>query len=73
MHPSLDIFATGAEDATVAIWTLPVKGKKIECLLSHNWMHAQVAGLAFCGEKNASLAVVAQDLEEMKLFPAKVS
>jgi hypothetical protein len=36
-------------------------------------MHAQVAGLAFCGEKNTSLAVVAQDIDEMRLFPAKMS
>ncbi len=32
LHPVRDVFATVSEDATLAVWSLPIHGQKARCL-----------------------------------------
>ncbi len=72
MHPSHDMVATVAEDATLAVWQLPsASSPKVQCLLSTCWMHASLTGVSFCGTGSNDVAVVAMDLEELRVFKGK--
>jgi len=68
IHPTKDIVATGAEDGTICVWTLPIGAQKTTALLSCVWMHAAVAGTAFCGPTFDDVAAVAYDTDELQLY-----
>lgn len=59
-----------AEDATINVWTLPVGDQKIQSIFSTLWMHAMPTGVSFCGAGDNTLAVVALDTEELRLYKA---
>jgi WD40 repeat protein len=65
VHPTKDVIATASEDATLNVWSLPMKEPKVQCLFSANWMQGLLTGVAFCGD---NVAAVAFDAEEIRLY-----
>ncbi|CAG9461772.1 unnamed protein product [Pedinophyceae sp. YPF-701] len=65
LHPTKGLIATGAEDATVAVWELPTSSAEIRMPLSACWQSSVVTGVAFRGD---DLAVVPYDHEEIALY-----
>ncbi|KAJ9517428.1 hypothetical protein QJQ45_016804 [Haematococcus lacustris] len=68
IHPTKDIIVTGAEDGSISVMTLPIGAQKTSSLLSVLWMHAPVAGVAFCGTHLDDVAAVAYDTDELQLY-----
>ena len=74
MHPTQDVFATVAEDSTLAVWELPMErragagresGADPRCVFAACWPDGMLTGVAFCGERWRSLAVCAHDETEI--------
>ena len=70
MHPTQDVFATVAEDSTLAVWELPMErregaaresGADPRCVFAACWPDGMLTGVAFCGERWRNLAVCAHD------------
>ena len=59
MHPTQDVFATVAEDSTLAVWELPMErregaresGADPRCVFAACWPDGMLTGVAFCGER----------------------
>ena len=73
MHPTQDVFATVAEDSTLAVWELPMErregaresGADPRCVFAACWPDGMLTGVAFCGERWRNLAVCAHDETEI--------
>ncbi|PNH03422.1 hypothetical protein TSOC_010512 [Tetrabaena socialis] len=63
-----DVIVTAAEDCSIAIWALPIGGRKAELLLSVCWLQAALTGVAFCGPTSDDVAVVAYDTDEVHVY-----
>lgn len=76
LHPSRDVFATAAEDASVTVWALPAagtagaggKGAAPAPLASACELHCALTGVAFCGRGGDDVAAAAYDMEQMPVW-----
>ena len=73
LHPSKDLFATGSNDSTATVWTLPTEenGGKIEAKHALRWTDAMITGLAFVGKHGEVVVAAAYDFEEVAAWDLK--
>ena len=73
LHPSKDLFATGSNDSTATVWTLPTEenGGKIEAKHALRWTDAMITGLAFAGKHGEVVVAAAYDFEEIAAWDLK--
>ncbi|KAA6423698.1 MAG: hypothetical protein FRX49_06269 [Trebouxia sp. A1-2] len=52
VHPTRPLFATAAEDATMAVWQMLDADQEVDCKWSACWNNALITGIAFTGRAN---------------------
>lgn len=70
-HPTLPWLLTSAQDGTAAVWALPDDAgsdQEVTVVKSVLWQNGMITGASFCGASLRSIAMVAYDWEEIRIW-----
>lgn len=69
VHPELPWILTAARDGTAAVWGLPHDAEgEVSVVKSVLWQNGMITGAAFCGPSRKSIALVAYDWSEIRVW-----